>query len=142
MKFEYALIGVMAVLFASILAFIAIDSPESHQTSENEQIESGLKSAQQISIELGQTIQLDELELHFYDIEDTRCPLDVVCIWEGNVTVMINIKNQTHNISGYFAPDHTVSYIEPYDVTLTDIQPHPISTEKAEYVATVSILKN
>ena len=94
-----------------------------------------------VEIPFEQTIQYEDLELYFYDVEDSRCPVDVSCIWEGQVTAMIHVKNQTHKISGYFTPNHTVNYITPYNVTLVDIQPHPVSTEKPEYVATVEIKK-
>ena len=90
-------------------------------------------------IKMDQRIQFDDLELYFYDIEDSRCPLDVTCVWEGKVTVMINIKNQTHKVGGMFPPGYTISYFSPYEITLVDIQPHPISTEAAEYVATIKI---
>lgn len=94
-----------------------------------------------VEIPFEQTIQYEDLELYFYDVEDSRCPTDITCIWEGQVTAMIHVKNQTHKISGYFTPNHTVNYITPYNVTLVDIQPHPVSTEKPEYVATLEIKK-
>jgi len=94
-------------------------------------------------IKMNQKIQFRDLELHFYDIEDSRCPLDVTCVWEGKVTVMMQIKNQTHKNAASFTPGYTVSYHTPYEITLVDIQPHPISTQDAtdEYVATISISK-
>lgn len=96
----------------------------------------------QVKIPFGKTIHFDDLELYFYDIEDSRCPLDVVCIWEGQVTAMILVKNQTDKISGHFSPGYTSSYISPYEITLIGVEPHPTSTEKPEYVATLSISKN
>jgi len=92
-----------------------------------------------VGIPFDQTFQYKDLELYFYDIEDSRCPLDVTCVWEGEVTVMIHVRNQTHKIAGYFTPGYTISYITPYNVTLVDIQPHPISTEKPDYIATLEI---
>ncbi len=95
-------------------------------------------------IKMNQTIQFEDLELHFRDIEDSRCPLDVTCIWEGNVTVMINIQNQTHKNAAYFTPGFTSTYHIPYEITLVDIQPHPISTQDAtdKYIATLRISKS
>ena len=93
-----------------------------------------------IKIGIGQKIQLDDLKLYFYDIEDSRCPLDVECIWEGEVTVMINLDNKTLDASTYFTPGRTVTF-PPYEITMTDIQPHPISTEKPDYVATLEATK-
>lgn len=97
-------------------------------------------TAESIQLNLGETIQYDNLELSFYDIEDSRCPLDVMCVWEGQVLVMVNISNDTDTIPARFTPGHTVSYITPYNVTLTDIRPHPITTEKSEYTATLEIV--
>lgn len=96
----------------------------------------------QVKIPFGNTIHFDKLELNFYDIQDSRCPLDVVCIWEGEVTAMIYVKNQTDKISVNFTLGDTISYIPPYKIILTDVEPHPISTKKPEYVATLSISKN
>ncbi len=94
-----------------------------------------------VGIPFDQTFQYEDLELYFYDIEDSRCPTDVTCIWEGEVTAMIHVRNQTHKTAGFFTPGHTISYITPYNVTLVDIQPHPISTEKPDYTATLEITK-
>ena len=93
-----------------------------------------------IEIKLGQEIQVnDHLNLNFHDVEDSRCPSDLTCIREGNVTAMIAVKNQTHRVSGLFTPGYALSYITPYEITLVDLQPHPISTEETKYVATINI---
>ena len=94
-----------------------------------------------VVIPFDQTFQYEDLELFFYDVEDSRCPLDVTCIWEGEVTAMIHVRNQTHKTAGYFTPGYTISYITPYNVTLVDVQPHPVSTEKPDYIATLEITK-
>ncbi|AJW70245.1 hypothetical protein [Nitrosopumilus adriaticus] len=94
-----------------------------------------------VEIPFDQTIRYENLELYFYDTEDSRCPMDVTCIWEGQVTAMIHVKNQTHKISGYFTPNHTMNYISPYNITLVDIRPYPVSTEKPNYVVTLEIKK-
>lgn len=92
-----------------------------------------------ITLKQDQTTTYRNLTFWFYDIEDSRCPSDVTCVWEGEVKVMIHIRNQTHKISAQFTPNHSVTYIQPYNITLTDIQPYPVSTEKADYTATLEI---
>ena len=92
-----------------------------------------------VEIKLGQEIQVNDLNLNFHDIEDSRCPSDLTCVWEGEVTAMIAVKNQTHSVSEIFTPGYTLSYITPYEITLVDVQPYPISTKEAKYVATVNI---
>lgn len=97
--------------------------------------------AEEIKIKFGETVQYDNLNLYFYDIEDSRCPLDVTCIWEGKVTARIHTSNQTHKIGGGFEIDYPLTYMTPYTITLIDVKPHPISTEKPDYVAILDISK-
>ena len=52
---------------------------------------------------------------------------------------MIAVKNQTHQISEAFMLGHTHSFITPYEITLVDLQPDPISTEEPKYVGTINI---
>jgi hypothetical protein len=97
--------------------------------------------AEELEIEFGETVSHENLKLYFYDIEDSRCPSDVKCIWEGKVAVMIHISNQTHKIGGSLEIGYPVTYISPYTVTLVDVKPYPVSTEKADYTATLDITK-
>ena len=97
--------------------------------------------AEEIEIKFGEIVSYEDLNLNFYDIGDSRCPLDVTCLWEGDVTVSMSIKNQTFRTSVGFTSDYVFSYITPYEITLVDIQPHPISTEKSDYVAAINISK-
>ena len=122
---------IIAFAFTTLQVFGQSDSSANYQLDES------------FEIKMNQTIQFEDLELHFRDIEDSRCPLDVTCVWEGKVTVMINIQNQTHKNAAYFTPGFTSTYHIPYEITLVDIQPYPISTLDAtdEYVATLSISK-
>jgi len=123
-----------------LLIIIAISFVVPHAFGQNE-LSENYQLDVPFEIKMGQSVQFEDLELIFGDITDTRCPLDVTCIWEGDVTVQISIKNQTHRASGLFTLDYVFSYITPYEITLVDIQPHPISTEKADYIATINISK-
>jgi hypothetical protein len=139
------LIIILVIVIIGAIAIVGISSEvgvgQKHQDKPVNVIEESFLD-RQVKIPFGNTIHFDDLELYFYDIEDSRCPLDVVCIWEGQVTAMILVKNQTDKISGHFMPGNTISYISPFNITLTNVEPHPISTEKSEYVATLSISKN
>lgn len=97
--------------------------------------------AEEIEIKIGETIYYENLSLYFYDVEDSRCPLDVTCVWEGKVSAMIHTSNETHKIGGGFEINSPLSYITPYTITLIDVKPHPISTEKPEYIAILEITK-
>lgn len=53
-------------------------------------------SAQASTVEIayGETVAFEEsnLRLTFEAVEDSRCPMDVVCIWEGEATVGLRLK--------------------------------------------------
>lgn len=93
-----------------------------------------------VELKFNEKIRIGEIELYFYDIEDSRCPLDVTCIWEGKVTAMIQVQNKTDKISENFTPGFTLSYAQ-YNFTLVDVLPHPTSTEKPDYVVILEMTK-
>ena len=68
-------------------------------------------------------------------------PSGCILCWEGKVVAMFMVSNQTHDIGGRIPIDFTMDFITPYEITLKDIQPPPISTEKPDYVATLEITK-
>jgi len=96
-------------------------------------------SAYAVELKIGEKISHDGLELFFYDIEDTRCPLDVTCVWEGEVIAKILMKNQDLEVSQDFRIGST-SIISPYEVTLVDVIPQPITTQTPNYVAVLDIV--
>lgn len=98
-----------------------------------------ISSAHAVEVKLGEKITYDGLELSFYDVEDSRCPLDVTCIWEGEVIAKIRMQNQTHDISENFHIGSTFS-IYSHDVTLIDVIPHPITTQTPNYAAILDIV--
>ena len=124
-----SLLVIIAFSLATLQVFGQSESSENYQLGEP------------FEIKMNQTIQFEDLDLYFYDIEDSRCPLDVTCVWEGRVTVMIHIQNQTHKNAAPFTPGFTSTYHTPYEITLVDIQPHPVISEEPEYVATFEISK-
>ena len=95
----------------------------------------------EIKIPFGETVSLDDLKITFYDIEDSRCPSDVTCVWEGNVVTMIRISNFTHSIDGPQEIGFVQKSFPPYLITIKDIQPYPVSSEKPDYVATLGVAK-
>ena len=45
-------------------------------------------------------IESDNIEVHCRGISDSRCPPNVVCIWEGDVSILLDIKvGQIYNYS-------------------------------------------
>ncbi|MCE9617101.1 MAG: hypothetical protein K8Q88_01890 [Nitrosarchaeum sp.] len=96
-------------------------------------------------IKLHQTLSIDSLDVEFSGIEDSRCPLDVTCIWEGRASVTLYIYNQTqYRAITLNTNDAKTFRVDSYEINLIDVLPYPVSTKdiSEEYVATINISKN
>ena len=81
----------------------------------------------------------------FSEVDDSRCPSDVTCIWEGRASVTFRIYNQMQSQTIILTTnENTTSYVDSYEINLIDILPYPVSTNdiSEEYIATISISKN
>lgn len=91
-----------------------------------------------IKLHLGQTINVNDLKFTFLDVDDSRCPSDVTCVWAGQVTATIQIQNQTHTKTIDFMPSDSYTFFSPYKISLLDVSPYPISTKKFDdHIATL-----
>ena len=91
-----------------------------------------------VKLHLDQEISADGLTFILHDVNDSRCPSDVTCVWGGYVTAMINIKNQTHSEMVDFVPGDGYTFFWPYKIALLDVSPYPVSTYKPDdYVVTL-----
>lgn len=75
-------------------------------SAETEAVKANL--GQEFSLSLGQTVVIEgeELELKFLEvINDSRCPKDVTCIWQGQASCLVEIT--------YFESLHRVTLTQP-----------------------------
>ena len=104
-----------------------------------------IKLDEPFMIKLHQTISIDNLDVEFSGIEDSRCPSDVTCIWEGRASITLHIYNQTQYQTVILTTDETTTFrVNLYEINLIDILPYPVSTKdiSEEYVAAINISKN
>jgi hypothetical protein len=79
--------------------------------------------------------------------EDSRCPMDAICVWAGNAAVNFDLKNST----GDQLSTRLNTFLDPKSIdfsdvviTLTELNPYPKSTEQInpdDYIAKL-IVKN
>lgn len=90
----------------------------------------------EVTLQYGQDRRVDGmLRLSFSDVlEDSRCPVDVTCVWAGNAKVQVGIGLGT----GPTHPLELNSTLEPravdwnaVRVTLLAVTPEPVSTESS-----------
>ena len=69
------------------------------------------------------------LKFTITEILDSRCPSDVVCIWQGEAIVKIKVESPvagTLELSTFHNPTDTLG---TYSFSLTDVFPYPVSTQ-------------
>jgi len=104
-----------------------------------------MTSNDHVMINLHQTKSIDNLEVTFSEIDDSRCPSDVTCIWEGRASVTLDIYDHLQNQTIILTTNEILSKnIGIYKISLIDISPYPVSTKdiSQDYVATISVSKN
>jgi hypothetical protein len=97
------------------------------------------------------TIKSENIAVKFLEVTgDSRCPSDVVCVWAGQVSVMVNVAKNGENLGditltlGVSNPELAIKNVGGYYIKVTAVNPYPISThkiEQSEYIATLVVSK-
>lgn len=101
------------------------------------------------TLKIEETVNMDsELKLTVLDtVEDSRCPSDVTCIWEGTVSVQINLIKGNQDIGNHTiqlgAIESDQQIFDGYFVRLVAVEPYPLSTtiKSSDYVMTFLVSK-
>jgi len=89
-------------------------------------------------LKVNQTASIDSLNLSIGFVavrEDSRCPSDVVCIWEGQATISVNVQNANLDPGNFNltsrggGSDFSVRDFHDFSLRLLEIAPYPRSTE-------------
>ena len=97
-----------------------------------------------IGLKIGETADIDsELKMTLLEVEDSRCPTDVVCVWQGTVSATVQFQKGAQDLGVFSIPMETLEENEQtfdgYYVRLTNVSPYPQSTEPiqaTDYVLT------
>jgi len=87
-----------------------------------------------ISLFIGESVIIKDhgIKLKFVDVlDDSRCPSDVECVWEGTVSLMINIKYSRQDLGDFILNSSNLQKVSfmGYYVKFKELEPYPISTE-------------
>jgi hypothetical protein len=109
----------------------------------------GTQTAQRIKLGIKkQKAVTDGMTMKFVAvIEDSRCPVGVDCVWEGNAKVQIKISNrkgnsQTFELSTH--PEPQAVTFEGYEIRLGEVTPRPragVSIDPKSYAANFTVTK-
>lgn len=82
-------------------------------------------------------IETENLNIKFINVtEDSRCPSDVQCIWEGQAIVQISISKDNQNINTFNLTERaghdelSILSLNGYSINLKKVEPYPVSTKK------------
>jgi len=85
-------------------------------------------------LKVEETATIDsEIKLTFLGInEDSRCPLDVNCVWEGSLKAEVNLMNGQKNLGNHIIPltitDMDAQIFDGYFFRIDEVEPYPISS--------------
>lgn len=112
--------------------------------SETRPVELGLPF--ELKINQAGLIESENLRVEFVNVtEDSRCPSDVVCVWQGQATAFFEATLGNDDVYTFeLTTGDSTKSIGQYSVALDSLQPYPKSTEKIEpsdYVAEITVKK-
>jgi len=102
-----------------------------------------------LKINQSETFPETQVKILFKDVlEDSRCPSSVVCVWEGEARISVNVK-----VGNQYDSDHILTlnnittskaFFLEYSIQLTKIDPYPENTDpisKEQYEASFLLEK-
>lgn len=112
-------------------------------------------STEIVRLEAGQSIQLTvaEARLRFAGkLEDSRCPIGVTCVWEGEIVARLELtpaggETTSLELKGYVGPDGDGTLSAATDglhLTLLGLDPYPVEGQPqgdAPDVATIRVAR-
>lgn len=95
-------------------------------------------------------LSFGDIPTHFriFDIEDSRCPSDVQCVWEGQVVVHVDVTVNWEQLGIYSISlneplDGSLIQLDQYYLQLLKVEPYPDSIKSlhdSDYVVTMKFI--
>ena len=135
---------IASVLFVSLLSgCAALYDPTPNNPTEPTAINAEI--GQPFTLSVGQTARIGLLRITFVRVlEDSRCPIDVVCVWQGNAKVQLaltRLGQLGRRVSLNSTLNPTEIRFKKFLVSFVDIQPAPVSNHRIERKAYRVILR-
>ena len=86
----------------------------------------------------------NSLKFKITEINDSRCPSDVVCIWAGKTDVKIEVESPVTGTIVVSTYDNPVDTVGNFSFKIIDVLPYPISTKTIQledYNVTLKIVE-
>lgn len=84
----------------------------------------------------------NSLNFSIIEINDSRCPSDVECVWQGKADIKLEIESPQKGILTLNTYDNLIDTFANYSFELIEVSPYPISTKNItldNYIVTLEI---
>lgn len=117
-----------------------------------------MSTEQPVYPKLGKEFQLGQDKIAFFEseniwigsldvTEDSRCPADVLCVWQGRVSIAVNIIRGEQNLGDFTltlgeSENLALQTFDGYYIRLLKVEPYPFSSHEiqpSEYVVTLLV---
>jgi hypothetical protein len=107
-----------------------------------------LDSEFELGIEDSGIIEAEDLRIDFWNVAaDSRCPADVLCVWEGEAIIELKVFQSglsPHRIQLSTLAEGNTVRLDPFLIQLVKVEPVPVSTRNAQisdYRVTLMVAK-
>jgi hypothetical protein len=84
-----------------------------------------LISCNKEEVKMGNVYSEDGLKVTFQDFNDSRCPQDAVCVWQGEAEAYVKAEHDGETSDFFWLDLGVKDTVFNYEVTLTEMLPYP-----------------
>lgn len=78
---------------------------------------------------VGETVYVNGVRITLRSVKnDSRCPIDVQCVWAGNTTVTVTLKSDTDNETRDIVSDQPPVGFDSFLISIAEVSPPSVST--------------
>lgn len=142
--------ALLSLIIVAAVWGCAGNTPREEQTHKREALQAELDTPITLAFSKIASVEDEKILIEFADLtEDSRCPVNVTCVWEGQATVALNISldgKELGSISLTSRAGHeklAIADIEGYSIRLQKVDPPKTKDEIEldEYIVTLIVSK-
>ena len=120
-------------IWTAAVILLALSCGESDAPTSDGNLSRTPSGPKEVTVRVGETVEVNNLEITFIGVlEDSRCPVDVTCIWEGNAKVelavgVVNSDAPTIQLVLNTATEPRYGDTYGQRITLRSVRPDPVS---------------
>ena len=100
-----------------------------------------------IELRFDETVVYQNLKLRWLRLDDSRCPIGITCVWEGQIVAAVEVARDAEDsvelelrLRVGIEPETSRAF--DHELVLQEVAPHPkdgVTPERSDYVARIEI---